>query len=104
MLEYRPCFLGVKEWSRNTESTQLVEDILTQERGKTIPVCHEAQGESIAISHDGGGFYTVSEYKGENECGPKVDIPIYYYSLSKVTGKIEFPIKVPYYPIYLIIF
>ena len=99
MLEYRPCFLGVREWSRNTESTQLVEDVLTQERGKTIPVCHEAQGESIAISHDGGGFYTVSEYKGENECGPKVDIPIYYYSLSKVTGKIEFPIKVPYYPI-----
>jgi len=78
---------GVREWSRNTTSRQLVEDVLIQQRGRTIPVCHEAQGESIAISHDGLGFYTVSEAKGEDKSGTKIDIPMYYYSFSK--GKDE---------------
>ena len=66
---------------------------MTQQRGKTIPVCHEAQGESIAISHDGVGFYTVSEAKGEDKSGTKIDIPMYYYSFSKDKGmKTCFPL------------
>ena len=85
-------FLGVREWSRNATSRQLVEDVLTQQRGKTILVCHEAQGESIAISHDGVGFYTVSEAKGEDKSGTKIDIPMYYYSFSKDKGMKTCPI------------
>ena len=85
-------FLGVREWSRNTTSRQLVEDALIQQRGRTIPVCHEAQGESIAISHDGVGFYTVSEAKGEDKSGTKIDIPMYYYSFSKGKGRKTCPI------------
>ena len=83
----RLIFLGVREWSRNTTSRQLVEDVLTKQRGRTISVCHEAQGESIAISHDGVGFYTVSEAKGEDKSGTKIDIPMYYYSFSKSKGR-----------------
>ena len=65
---------------------------MTQQRGRAISVCHEAQGESIAISHDGEGFYTVSEAKGEDKSGAKIDIPIYYYSFSKNKGRKAVPL------------
>ena len=54
--------------------------MLTNKKGRAIPVCHEKQGESVAISSDGNGFYTISEAKEEE--GHEVDIPTFYYLLS----------------------
>ena len=62
-------------------SGESVEEILSKKEGKIISVCHEAQGESVAISNDNNGFFTVSEAKGENE-SRNIDIPTYYYSFD----------------------
>ena len=71
----------VRVWNRDTWSGELVEKVLMGKMGKTISVCHEAQGESVALKHDKKGFFTVSEAKGEDKSGD-IDIPTYYYSLK----------------------
>ena len=71
----------IRVWNRDTWSGELVEKVLMEKMGKTISVCHEAQGESVALKHDKKGFFTVSEAKGEDKSGD-IDIPTYYYSLN----------------------
>ena len=53
-----------------------------QKEGRSISVCHEAQGESVAVRYDGKGFYTISEAKGEDSARD-INVPTYYYSLSE---------------------
>ena len=77
--------LDVRVWERNTMSGESVEEVLSKKEGKIISVCHEAQGESVAISNDNNGFFTVSEAKGEDE-SIYIDIPTYYYSFDN--GKV----------------
>lgn len=71
----------VRVWNRDTWYGELVEKVLMKKMDKTISVCHEAQGESVALKHDKKGFFTVSEAKGEDKSGD-IDIPTYYYSLN----------------------
>ena len=77
-----PINLGVRLWNRDTTVGESVEHALLQNKGRQISVCHELQGESVAITEDGEGFYTISEAKGEDGAS-KVDVPMFYYSLSK---------------------
>ena len=63
-----------------------MEEVLSKNDGKIISVCHEAQGESVAIANDNNGFFTVSEAKGEDESS-NIDIPTYYYSFNKGTDQ-----------------
>ena len=79
-------FLGVRLWNRDTTVGESVEHALMQNKGREITVCHELQGESVAITEDGEGFYTISEAKGE-DVASEVDVPMFYYSLSK--GKVH---------------
>ena len=51
-----------------------------QKDGQFLPVCHEPQGESVAIQMTEDGFYTVSEAKGEKNA-TEINVPIYFYSL-----------------------
>ena len=44
-------------------------------------MCHEAQGESVAIRNDKKVFFTVSEAKGEDQSN-EINIPTYYYSFD----------------------
>ena len=73
--------LDVRVWERNTLSGESVEEILSRKEGKIISVCHELQGESVAIANDNNGFFTVSEAKGEDKTR-NIDIPTYYYSFD----------------------
>ena len=73
--------LDVIVWKRNIWSGEFVEEVLTKKKGTAIPVCHEAQGESVAIRSDNKGFITVSEAKGEDE-STSIDIPTYYYPFT----------------------
>ena len=66
-----------------------MERVLMEKIGKAISVCHEAQGESVALRYDKKGFFTVSEAKGEDKSGD-IDIPTYYYSLNKGTISIKY--------------
>ena len=78
--------LAVRLWNRDTTVGESIEHALMQNKGREISVCPEHQGESVAITEDGEGFYTISEAKGEDGAS-KVDVPMFYYSLSK--GKYE---------------
>ena len=69
-------------WNRNPSIGETVESVLIRNKGRSISVCHEAQGESVAISNDTEGFYTISEAKGEDSAR-EIDVPTYYYSLSE---------------------
>ena len=75
--------LGARIWTRNTFIGESVETVLMQNEGRIISVCHEAQGESIAIKHDGSGFYTISEAAGEEKSADQIDIPMFFYPISK---------------------
>ena len=79
--------IEVKIWNRDINGDETVEDVLAGSKGpsQTINLCKGefvGQGESVAISKDGRGFYTVSEAPGENEARV-VNVPIFYYSLNK---------------------
>jgi hypothetical protein len=74
--------LGVRLWNRDTTAGESVEHALMHNKGREMSVCHELQGESVAITEDGQGFYTISEAKGE-DIASTVDVPMFYYSLSK---------------------
>ena len=64
-------------WNRNTVSGETVESALTSNKGRELTVCEEPQGESIAISHENTGFFTISEE--ENKKATNANIPIYHY-------------------------
>ena len=74
--------LDVIVWKRKIWSGEFVEEVLTKNKGTAISVCHEAQGESVAIRSDKKGFFTVSEAKGEDK-STNIDIPTYYYSFTE---------------------
>ena len=59
---------GAWMWTRRAHES--VEEALTRKGSCNLDLTDELQGEAIAVSSDGYGFYTTSE--GENE-------PIFYY-------------------------
>ena len=77
-------FLEVKVWTRDVNSGQSVEEVLTKyQPSQTISLCFVAgQGESVAIENSGAGFYTVSESPGEDDGKIDVNVPIYFYSIK----------------------